>query len=175
MENEIWRPIAGYEGLYEVSDNGGVKSLHYNNTNNEQILTPIEIKNHYRVNLKGKYHWVHRLVAMAFPEICGDYFDGAIINHKNENGLDNRAYNLEWCTYSYNRTYGSYSEKIRNKLTNRKDHSKSICQYKDGVLIGTWPSAMEIERTLGYRNSHILECCKGKLKTAYGFVWRYAV
>lgn len=171
---EIWKDIEGYEG-YQVSSFGNIKSLHYCNTDKEHLLAPIENKKHYRVILNGDSLWVHRIVAFAFPEICGEYFEGAIINHKDERPENNRADNLEWCTYKYNRNYGSCSEKIRQKLTNRKDCSKPVIQLdKDGNQLNEYPSAMEVQRALGYQNQHIIACCKGKIKTAYGFKWQYA-
>lgn len=110
---EIWKDILGYEGIYQVSSLGNVKSLNYNKTGQERLLVQ-EVGHHgYRrvvlfnkqKGIKHKRYFVHRLVVWAFPEICGEWFEGAVVNHKNEITSDNSAENLEVCDQSYNCTY----------------------------------------------------------------------
>lgn len=169
---ETWRPVVGYEGLYEVSDQGRVRSLKRNTTNGK-ILIPIKNKScylnvHLSIDGISRLFRLHRLVAFAFPEICGEYFEGAVCNHKNENKLDNRAENLEWCTPKYNTNWGTGLKRMAQKL------SKSVAQYTiDGVLIAIYSSTAEAARQTGYSQSHICKCCQGKQQIAYGYVWRY--
>lgn len=171
---EIWKPAVGFEGLYEVSNLGRVKSLNYRRTGKERILKPRRIEKksgnvYYAVHLykDGKAYDkpVHRLVAEAFipnPDNLPE------VNHKDENPLNNHVGNLEWCTQSYNYNYGTRIQRIAEKL------SKPVYQYSlDGKLIKEWSSTREIERQTGYSNSYISKCCSGKYKTAYGFIWRY--
>lgn len=92
------------------------------------------------------------------------------INHKNEIKKDNRVENLEWCTAKYNANYGSGIEKRRNQKKR-----KSVLQFtKDGKLVAEYQSGGEVERLTGFNRQNITTCCHGKIKTAYGFVWRFA-
>lgn len=107
MKREIWLPVEGYEGLYEVSDFGRVRSL-YNRTCEKRILKTGRDKDGYlMVNLykndKQKTFKVHRLVALAFvPNMFGD----DCVNHINEDKTDNRAENLMWCSRKENNNWG---------------------------------------------------------------------
>ena len=110
LEGKEWRPVIEYEGLYQVSSLGRVKSLKDNHNNTrEKILRQVKLKNGYLVvNLwkGGKYKTclVHRLVATAFLDNPNNF---RCVNHKDENKENNIVSNLEWCTYQYNNTYGT--------------------------------------------------------------------
>ena len=123
MENEIWKDIKGYEGLYQVSNKGRVKSVERIvriadklggvRLKGEMILEQEVGKlGYHRVNLfnndKGKKHLVHRLVAEAFLDNPMNYPQ---INHKDENKDNNIPSNLEWCTAKYNSNYGDRTER----------------------------------------------------------------
>ncbi len=109
----IWKNVDLCDG-YQVSDAGQVKSLKHKK---EHILTQRQDKDGYvlvDLTTGGKQTTVrvHKLVAMAFPEICGEYFEGAEVNHLNEIKTDNRAVNLRWCTHNENCNYGNRNKKI---------------------------------------------------------------
>lgn len=90
------------------------------------------------------------------------------MNHKNEIKDDNRVANLEYCDAKYNSNYGTRLERIAEKL------SKPVFQYDlNGNFIKEWPSTMEVERRLGFANTHISKCCLGKRNTAGGYKWKY--
>ena len=166
---EDWRDIKGYEGLYQVSNLGNVRSLNWKNTGRVQnlYLKP-HCKGYLQVELfknsTRKMFTVHKLVALHFVE---GYAKGKIENHKNENKTDNRFDNLEWVSYSYNRIY-SLSKEHRCDVP--------VAQYSlQGEFIKEWDTPIDIKHELGYSDWSIKECCKGKRKQAYGYKWQYAV
>lgn len=185
---EIWKPVKNYEGLYEVSNMGRVKSLNYNKTGKERILKLNKDKDGYLLvnlhkNTKMKSCKVHRLVATAFVENPEGYTE---VNHINENKLDNRANNLEYCSRSYNNNYGTRNQRAGEKLKGRKFSEETIKKMaeskkkpvysidKESGLITYWESAKEAGRVLGIDPSSITRCCKGKVKSAGGFYWQYS-
>lgn len=123
---EIWKDIAGWEGLYLVSNLGRVRSLprtdRYGRVLGGAIMKPINIGNgYYRVRLSDKSRrqcmFVHRLVAIAFIPNPNKY---NVINHKDENPANNAADNLEWCTQKYNINYGGRNAKSGAKHRGEK-------------------------------------------------------
>ena len=174
MEEE-WKEIKGYPN-YMVSNMGNVKSLGNNKTKKEKILKLSVDKIGYLFvglckNGVQKKYFVHRLVAQAFIQNPNNYSQ---VNHKDENKQNNYAQNLEWCDTKYNSNYGTRLERIAEKNTNHPSYSKVVFQYDlNGNFIKEWPSTMEVERRLGFANTHISACCLGKLKQSYGFIWKY--
>ena len=167
MNNEVWKDIEGYEGLYKISDKGRVKSIGYGK---ERILKPANNGRGYLLvdlckNNEKKHFLVHRIVAQAFIPNPNNLPE---VNHRDENKENNRVENLEFCDRKYNCNYGTTKQRMIKKL------SKTVLQYsKDGEFIKEWKSTKDIERNLGYSHSFISACCRGKCKSAYDFVWRY--
>ena len=179
---EVWKDIEGYEGRYQVSNIGRVKSLERTasikngkRTVPERILRPkAERTGYLRINLydssgKMKSFFIHRLVCEAFHENPKNKPE---VNHINENKLDNRACNLEWVTAKENSNHGTRNARIGK--ANIKNKSKPVGQYTTaGKLIKVWQSTNEVERQLGFSHGHVSDVARGKLKTAYGYVWKY--
>lgn len=168
---EIWKDIEGYEGLYQVSNMGRVKSVRKNIILKNSIARNGYKRVHLYKNKKGKHFQIHRLVANAFipnPDNLPQ------VNHKDENKLNNCADNLEWCTPEYNYNYGTINIRKSQKQLNDKNKSKILLQYtKDGCFIKEWKSTMDVQRNLGFANSNISKCCRGKYAYAYGYLWKY--
>lgn len=187
MRSELyeWRPVVGYEGLYEVNNLGEVRSLDRTDSMGRLkkgcILRPkYNRKNGYcqiclHNNTDIKYCYIHRLVAEAFVP-NDDPQNKIYCNHINEVKTDNRACNLEWVTHSQNMRHNGLSERIAEKERNNKLNSKEIEQYDlDGNYIRTWPSINEVKRSLGISTGGISNCCQHKYgwHTAGGFRWEY--
>lgn len=159
---EEYKDIEGYEGLYQVSNLGNVKSLDNDKERKDKILKPAKLKNGYlQVTLckegKRKIYKIHRLVAQTFIENPNNLPQ---INHKDEDKTNNHITNLEFCDRKYNCNYGTRNEKL----------SKQVICLETGVV---YPSTMEVQRQLGFTHSTISKCCTGKYKQAYGFHWKY--
>lgn len=164
---EIWKDVEGYEGLYKVSNLGNIKGIR------GTILKPIKRGDYVCVQLckdgKIKKESIHRIVAIAFipnPDCL------PCVNHKNENKLDNRADNLEWCDVSYNALYGSCSERRVKTFMDNNCKRKAIAQLDDeGRIINTFTGLREAERQTGISNVSISRCCTGKGYKAGGYRW----
>jgi hypothetical protein len=154
---EIWKPVIGYEGLYEVSNLGRVKSLKYLKIGKEKILKERIHQGYNRVilfkNGIGKEHSVHRLVWNAFN---GDIPKGLVINHLNEIKSDNRLCNLEMCTPKENSNYGT--GKVRGAVNRTRYIKLTEMEDPSNVLI---ISAKEAQEQFGYTSP------QGFLSTIY--------
>lgn len=187
-KEENWKDILGYEGFYQVSNLGRVRSVDrivkgvFGSIQHKKsvILAPaMNAAGYYFVvltkNAKGKAFRVHRLVAEAFiPNPC----NYPIINHKDENKLNNNVNNLEWCTYSYNTTYNNSMARRQNTKNKNRSYGceKKVYQYSiDGHLIKIWKSLIEVSRELHVPWGNIANCCRGTKyrHTAYGYKWSY--
>lgn len=172
--NEEWKDIKGYEGLYQVSNYGRIKSLDRIDAKGNRRKSALRIQGitkcgYYTVRLckngKLKNYLVHRLVAEAF---IPNPYNLPCVNHKDENKQNNNVDNLEWCTKEYNNNYGTKIERQIEKS------SKTVFQYSlNGELINEFTSTQDVERKLGYCQPGISRCCNGKYKTAYGYKWSY--
>lgn len=158
---EEWRHIKGYEGIYQVSNEGRVRSVsrYVKGKSNSMrllkghILKQIEHGDYIHVFLYvdkiGKWFEVHQLVAKAFIPNPNGY---DVVHHKNHNSLDNRVENLEWM--------------LKNKHAEMHSKSrikKTVYQYTiDGKLVKIWASCGEAAKVLNYNESAISTCCRGR-------------
>lgn len=166
-DGRIWKDVKGYENLYQVSNDGLVRTSHKGLW---EILSAGRTKHgYYNVLLykdgKRKNERVHRLVASAFIPNPNNY---PYINHKDENPSNNHVDNLEWCTAEYNINYGTCKERIANS------NSKPILKYDlDGNFICEYKSLAEAERIEGIDHATISMSCSGRVSYQCGFIWIY--
>lgn len=174
---EEWRDIPNYEGLYQVSNLGRVRSVTHTvragknkqRTVNGKVITPWKTSHGYlHVSLgRNKKVSIHRLVAKAFIPNPNNL---PCVNHRDECKANNAVSNLEWCDKSYNALYGSCQEKLRK----HKNRPVQMYDKKTNVFIAEFESMkIAMERT-GIHKESISEVCRGKLKSAGGFIWKYA-
>lgn len=180
---EQWKPIVGYEGLYEISNLGRVKSLNYRHTGKERILKPANNGDGYlAVNIyrngQRKMLKVHRLVAAAFiPNPEG--FEQ--VNHINEDKTNNCVSNLEFCDAKYNANYGTRTERMAASQRNHPAMSKPVeaSRFPDFRTIELhFDSTREAGRK-GYHQGNVAACCRGcysaNRRNFYkNLYWRYA-
>lgn len=203
MSQERWVDIKGYEGLYQVSNWGNVKSLErdiiYKNgkkrTVSERLLSPLKnmngylfvvlVKNGIKKNLR-----VQRLVLCSF---LNDSLTTELhVNHLNEIRTDNRLDNLSLCTQKENNNWGTRNKKLSDSLkggtrsqeskyrmakAQQQSNGKPINQYDlNGNFIRRWDYISQVGKF--YKNTamfaNIWQCCKGNKKQAYGYKWEYA-
>lgn len=181
LPNEEWKNIKGYENLYQVSNYGRIKSLKKHSIFNNRtyptkiLKCHINTKKYLDVELckfnKSHRYRIHRLVAEAFipnPD------NKPQVNHIDCNKSNNKMNNLEWCNNSENQQHA-----FKNGLNTRKKYgdsprAKKINQYNlNGDFIKTWDSIIRIKDECGYCDGFISQCCKGKYKQAYGYIWKY--
>lgn len=182
---EEWRPVVGYEGLYEVSNLGRVKSLDrvVNAKNGStavkrgKILKGGFTKGYvlYLFNTGGKRKYItgHRLVAEAFipnPEGL------PLINHKDEDKTNNAVWNLEWCDARYNTVYGAGLKRMieaRIKNGGKTAPKPVVAEDKEGNKY-YFKSATEAGKKGFSKQSLITLCVRGKIKSSGGYKWSYA-
>lgn len=166
---EKWKDIKDYEGLYQVSNLGNVKSLARSTTKGKVLVKSFDKDGYQKVTLSKlgfhKQFSVHKLVAIAF---IPNPYNFKEINHIDENKTNNSTNNLEWCTSKYNNHYGtSISRRSRNRKV-------EILQYDlQGNFIKKWDGAIDAEKTLNISRKQISACLRGKHKSASGFIWKY--
>ena len=175
MQDEQWHDIAEYEGLYQISNFGRVKSIsrtidRHGLTNiPDKIMNPSTNIKGYKVVQLSKdgirtTYFVHRLVAKTF---IPNPTNLSQVNHKDEDKTNNKVDNLEWCDGRYNINYGTC-------LQRRSEHfKKKVCQYSlDNTPIKVWDSLKEAAIALKVCKDSISKCCHNVYHSCGGFKWK---
>lgn len=190
MMEEVWKDIEGYEGIYQVSNLGRVRSLdryiikpqprngvptRYFKRGRVIALHPC--RNEYinivlKVNGGKKNCMVHRLVAKAF---VSGYFEGADVNHKDCNRQNNRADNLEWMTRRDNLKYDNGVTPSAMEQIHRSQRKPIIQMTMDGEFVREWPSIHSAHLALGLDSKSLSGACHQRYgcKTCGGYRWRF--
>lgn len=200
MENvliELWKPVVGYEGLYEVSNLGSVrriffsrpkyqgshkKTLWYKKLNGYENNCGYVVVCLHDKNKKQALKSIHRLVAEAF---IPNTENKPQVDHINTIRTDNRVENLRWVTAKENNNneitldnkvnrYNKYKHPMKGKLGGCNPKAIPIIQYsKNNEIIQEWSCATEASRVLNISQGNIVSALKGKLKTSAGYIWKY--
>lgn len=163
MEEEIWKDVKGYEGLYQVSNLGNIISLQSRWGKRKEprpVSKHITKKGYERASLYkqgvSRLHMVHKLMMITFNPTKSQHME---VNHKNRIRNDNRLDNLEWLTHTDNIRYSK---------------GKSINQYDlQGNFITSWVCIRDVERKLNIDHRQICDCLKGRQKTCHNYIWKY--
>ncbi len=176
---EIWKDIKGYEGLYQVSNLGRIKSLarEYSVNKGKRYIGE-RIKNlrkdsrgHYLLvdlskNGKSKTLLVHRIVAEHFINNPNNLTQ---VNHKDEDKTNNNVENLEWCDGKYNQNYGTLPKRRNEKLKHIKHEKKVIC-IEDKIIFN---SIKEAGKYYNIETGNISRVCSKKRKSVGGKTFKY--
>ena len=187
---EIFKDIEGYEGRYQVSNLGRVKSLGNDKSRKEKILKPHKdgcgyLQVGFHQNCKTKWYRVNRLVLMTFSPV--DNMENLEVNHIDENKENNMISNLEWVTHKENMNHGTRNARVAEKLRGRtlsEEHkiklSKPIVQIdvSTNKVVNVWKSNHDAERECGFNKGHISSCCNNKYNREgnniyKGYKWQY--
>ena len=164
---EVWKDIEWHKGTYKISNLGRVYSVQRKKIKNTFIDKGGYVRVQLYHNYTQKRFLVHRLVAEAFIPNFNNYPQ---VNHIDENKLNNCVDNLEWCTIAYNNSYSHLENNLYRKTGN---YPIAVIQYSlSGEEINRYTSYSKAEKETGIDHSGISACCRGKQKTAGGFVWK---
>lgn len=180
---ENWRDVPGYEGLYQITVDGEVRCRRFYKNGKVKILSN-------KPNVQNRINWglckngketvyqAAKWVAITFPELLNEYFDGAVIDHKDTNPINNHPSNLHWV---------SQKDNCGNPLTKkhmseakicvaRPDKYKRVAQYTlDGKYVNDYPSVQAAAEHTGSVRSSISSVLTGKRKTHKGYKWKYII
>ena len=175
---EIFKDIDGFEGKYQVSNMGNVRSLNYLGTQTTRNLKPVRHHLGYMTVKLGAGRWamVHTLVATAFipnPD------KKRCVNHIDGNKQNNAVWNLEWVTHKENNQHAIRTglrdpHKNNKPIGNDNPTRRPILQYTlDGQFVRRWECISEAARQIGCRSCQINNNVAGRNKSCHGFIWRY--
>ena len=179
---ENWRDIPGYEGLYQISIDGEVRCRRLYMNGKIRVLSnrPKKEDRIYWCLCKGNVkndNQAARWIALTYPELIeNSYFDGAEIDHKDGNKMNNSPANLHWVTRKGNMNNPVTKKQISLTELNRTDISQRVVQYTlNGDYVNDYPSAQEAARQTGFSQGCISAVARGERKTHKGYKWKYLI
>lgn len=183
MNEEIWKDIPGWEGQYQASTWGRIKSVPRKRVKldgsiwytKEKLLKPATMRDGYlmvcfNTSATKASYLVHRLIAKTFipnPELL------TTVNHINEIKTDNRVENLEWASRLQQMNAGTVKDRIRKTMTLRPTCFRRVRQKLNGQIIAIFPTIEAAGMATGTNSTAICMCCKGRRKHANKYEWEY--
>ena len=190
---EIWKDIEGYEGYYQVSNKGdetcvrSVDRIVECKSGRTKFQKGVVLKQHLcgrdrdypfvglcKNNIVERIN-VHKIVACAFPEICGEKVEGWEVNHRNEIKTDNRPENLEWVPHIVNMNYGTRNQRAGEKLKGKPAaNKKKVIAYENGTPVEEFESAVSAGKFYGVSEGVIRGSIYGRIhlvKEKYTFAY----
>lgn len=175
---EIWKAIEGYDGRYEISSLGRLRSYAQDRVNGKIKTGYLNVKGYRQIYLykegnkdrKGKWYPIHRLVAEAFIPNPSNLPQ---VNHKDEDKTNNCVDNLEWCDNYYNAHYGTKIERVRQSITCCPSTSRKVGSIDRDGNVEVFDSIGEAERMTGNSHCNIVRALKGRRPRCGGRKWFY--
>ena len=168
---EEWKDVIGYEGFYQVSNTGKVKSLIKNRILNERKQDNGYVSVMLYKDRCAKFHSIHRIVAEAFLE---NKDNKPFVNHKDENKRNNHVENLEWCTRKHNMNCGTINKRLSEKRGHDARRKRKVCQKNmSDNIVACWESIADAARETHTARTSIYQCCRGIHHSANGYKWSY--
>lgn len=182
MAKEVWKDVKGWEGFYQVSSLGrfkGVERLDSRGYKQKERIMKGYDNGHGYIHVYGSKNGIvktlklHRIIAEAFIPNPNNL---PCVNHKDENRANNHVDNLEWCTYSYNNTYGDRIDRIKES----KGWKKQLSDSKTPIYViengnkKWYKSQAQAAEELGLDKSNLNACLKGRIKSHRGYTFEYA-
>lgn len=173
MQKEIWKDIKDYEGIYKISNTGKIWSCKRKIEMKQKLSKGYLLIGLYKEGIQKTFS-VHRLVSKAFIE---NPLDKKEVNHIDENKINNKASNLEWCTSKENANHGTRNKRISEWVLNNGNltiKSVAMLDKQTGVVLAEFETINDAYRHLGKNiNGNISSVCKGKYNSIYGYKWKY--
>lgn len=173
MQKEIWKDIKGYEGIYRISNTGKIWSCKRKIEMKQKLSKGYLLIGLYKEGIQKTFS-VHRLVSKAFIE---NPLDKKEVNHIDENKINNKVSNLEWCTSKENANHGTRNKRITNWLINCDNtniRGVAMLDKKTDAILAEFQTVNDAYRHLGKKINGNISCvCKGNAKSVYGYKWKY--
>ena len=177
---------------YTITENGQIIGLR-----GKPLKGTLSSKGHLFTHTNRRIIYFHVLIAKAYPEICGEWFEGAVVHHIDRNKLNNDPHNLKVMTKEeHDRLHAPdkgfckgnkpwnkdksdcFTEESKKKMSESAKrrgatNTKAVLQLKDGIVIKRWDNALMAYEALGISNKDISACCHNKQKSAGGYEWKF--
>ena len=173
---EIWKPIKGYEGIYDISNYGRIYSHPRKGTKGGYSYGIESYYGYLCFNLRNGKRVHKKMHTLVYEAFIGEVPKGYDVHHKDSNKHNNFIWNLELIEHNEHSKHHLEEHKEKTLKACFNKNSKAVIQYTlDGQFLAEYPSVTEASKQNGIGVSNICICCKGKAKTAGGYIWKYKI